>query len=165
VAAALTVLRGWHSAGITFGVEPMGSFEEWSYRIRCPLLWLGYTDPCDSIKTIRENDPQRAELSAVLIEWEKALGITDAFTIQQVIDRATELAAGQVAVAGKQAIPADREFYHALYAVAGAAKARGISNARLGRWLSKNNGKIVGKSKLMRVGVTASGPRWRVISV
>ena len=38
----------------------MGSFEEWSYRIRCPLLWLDRIDPCDSIKTIRENDPLRS---------------------------------------------------------------------------------------------------------
>jgi hypothetical protein len=165
VAAALTVLRGWHAAGVTFEVEPMGSFEEWSYRIRCPLLWLDYTDPCDSIQTIREHDPQRAELSAILIEWEKALGTADAFTIQQVIDKATELAAGQVAIAGKQAIPADREFYNALYAVAGASKGSGISNSRLGRWLGKNNGKIVGKLKLLRSGVTASGTRWRVVNV
>ena len=47
----------------------MGSFEEWSHRIRCPLLWLDRIDPCDSIKTIRENDPLRALLIAVLIQW------------------------------------------------------------------------------------------------
>ncbi len=79
VAAALTFLRGWHvayAAGTRISIEPMGSFEEWSHRIRCPLLWLDRADPCDSIKTIRENDPLRSLLTAVLIQWEIALGST-----------------------------------------------------------------------------------------
>jgi hypothetical protein len=161
VAAALTVLRGWHAAGVTIGVESMGSFEEWSYRIRCPLLWLGRDDPCDSIKTIRENDPLRSLLNAVLIQWERALGTIDSFTVQQVIDRATELATGQLGIAGKPPIPPDRDFYHALIPVAG-AKGGGVSNERLGRWLSKNNGKIVGRLKLVRTGMKDGYPLWQV---
>ena len=165
VAAALTVLRGWHAAGITIGVEPMGSFEEWSYRIRCPLLWLDRDDPCDSIKTIRENDPLRSLLNAVLIQWKEALGTADSFTVQQVIDKAVELATGQLGIAGKPPIPPARDFYHALAAVAVAAKGNSISNDRLGRWLNKNNGKIVGKLKLVRAGMKSGSSLWRVISV
>jgi hypothetical protein len=162
VAAALTVLRGWHVAQTTIGIEPMGSFEEWSYRIRCPLLWLGRIDPCDSIKTVRENDPLRSLLNAVLIQWEKALGTADSFTVQQVISKANELATGQVGIAGKPPILPDRDFYHAIAAVAVAASGNSISNERLGRWLSKNNGKIVGKLKLTRTGVKDGYPLWQV---
>jgi hypothetical protein len=166
VAAALTVLRGWHAADTTFSVEPMGSFEEWCYRIRCPLLWLDRADPCDSIKIVRENDPWRAQLVAVLLQWEKAFGTTTPVTVQQVIDKATELAAGQIGVAGiRPAIPPNRDFYHALSTVAGATKGGGISNDRLGRWLSKNNGKIGGKLKLTRVGVRDGFVIWQVISI
>jgi putative DNA primase/helicase len=165
VAAALTVLRAWHAAGTTIAVEPMGSFEEWSYRIRCPLLWLNRADPCDSIKTIRENDPLRSLLNAVLIQWEKALGTADSFTVQQVIDKAVELAAGQLGIAGKPPILPDRDFYHALAAVAVAASGNRISNDRLGRWLNKNNGKIVGKLKLARGGMKQGYPLWRVIDL
>ena len=166
VAAALTVLRGWQVAGGSLiGIEPMGSFEEWSHRIRCPLLWLDRDDPCDSIKTIRENDPLRSLLNAVLIQWKEALGTTDSFTVQQVIDKAVKLAAGQLGIAGKPPIPPDPDFYHALTAVAAAASGNGISNDRLGRWLSKNNGKIVGKLKLVRVGMKTGYPLWQVISV
>jgi putative DNA primase/helicase len=164
VAAALTVLRGWHAAGITIGIEPMGSFEEWSYRIRCPLLWLDRADPCDSIKTIRENDPLRSLLNAVLIQWERALGSVDSFTVQQVIDRATELATGQLGIAGKPPIPPDRDLYHALILVAG-AKGGGVSNQRLGGWLGKSNGKIVGKLKLVRTGMKDGYPLWQVVDL
>ena len=148
VAAALTVLRGWHAARVgPVGIEPMGSFEEWSYRIRCPLLWLDRTDPCDSIKTIRENDPLRSLLNAVLIQWEMALGIVDAFTVQQVIDRATKLATGQLGIAGKPPIPPDPDFYHALIAVA-AAKGSGISNDRLGAGSARTTAKSSASSSL-----------------
>jgi putative DNA primase/helicase len=67
VAAALTILRAWHAAGTTINVDPLGSFEEWSFRIRQPLLWLDQTDPCESIATVRENDPGRAMLMTVLV--------------------------------------------------------------------------------------------------
>jgi hypothetical protein len=163
VAAGLTILRGWHAAQTTIGVEPMGSFEEWSYRIRCPLLWLDRADPCDSIKTIRENDPLRSLLVAVLIQWEQALGTADSFTVQQVIDKVVKLATGQLGVGNKPPIPPDPDFYHALAAVALAAHGNSISNNRLGHWLNKNNGKIVGRLKLARVGMKDGYPLWQVI--
>jgi putative DNA primase/helicase len=103
VAAALTFLRAWHvayAAGVRINIEPLGSFEEWSHRIRSPLLWLDRADPCDSIKTIRENDPLRSLLTAVLIQWEIALRTVDAFTVQEVIDIATRRATEQLGIAG-----------------------------------------------------------------
>jgi hypothetical protein len=165
VAAGLTILRGWHVAKTTIGVEPMGSFEEWSYRIRCPLLWLDRGDPCDSIKTIRENDPLRSLLNAVLVQWEAALGTVDCFTVQQAIDKATKLATGQLGVGNTPAISADPDFYHALAAVAVARSGGIISNERLGRWLNSNNGKIVGKLKLARVGNNKGYPTWQVLDL
>src|SRR5262249_16325111 len=69
VCAALTILRAWHVASTVIGVDPLGSFEDWSYRIRQPLLWLDQPDPCDSIEAVRENDPFRAELGTVLAQW------------------------------------------------------------------------------------------------
>jgi hypothetical protein len=168
VAAALTFLRGWHvayAAGTRVNVKPLGSFEDWSHRIRCPLLWLDRADPCESIKTIRANDPLRSLLNTVLIQWEIALGNTDSFTVQQVIDKATKLAAGQLGVGIMPAILPDPDFYHALTAVAAVPKGSGISNERLGRWLNKNNGKIVGRLKLARAGSRNGYPLWQVIKL
>jgi putative DNA primase/helicase len=67
VAAALTVLRGWQVAKTAVGVEPLGSFEQWSMRIRNALLWLDQTDPCNSLETVRAIDPRREQLNTVLL--------------------------------------------------------------------------------------------------
>jgi putative DNA primase/helicase len=148
VAAALTTLRAWHiaSANIAIGVDPLGSFEDWSFRIRLPLLWLGYMDPCESIATVRDNDPNRTLLIAVLEQWKRCLGVLSSHSIQQVITRA---------------IP-DMDFFNALMAVA-ADRQGGLSNRRLGRWLSQNNGKIVGRLKLANKGLSAGYQLWQVI--
>ena len=50
VAAILTILRAWHHGANAIGVEPLGSFEDWSFRIRSPILWLDYEDPCASYR-------------------------------------------------------------------------------------------------------------------
>jgi hypothetical protein len=51
VAAALTILRAWHTAGTRVERSPLGGFEEWSSRVRAPLLWLGCADPCEGAVT------------------------------------------------------------------------------------------------------------------
>jgi putative DNA primase/helicase len=146
VAAILTVLRAWHGAGTAVGVDPLGSFEEWSFRVRSPLLWLDREDPCASIRTVRENDPGRALLNAVLVQWKEKLGTSNHYTVQDVIGRAI----------------VDRDLFAALAAVA-VSSSGAISNDRLGRWLGKNNNKIVNRLKLMKVGIRAGYPMWQVI--
>jgi hypothetical protein len=149
VEAVLLVLRAWHSAGTAIGVEPLGSFEEWSFRVRSPLLWLDRDDPCDSIKTVGESDPQRSMLNTVLVQWKRVLGTISKYTVQQVIQHAS----------------IDPDFFGALAAVALSSQGGSLSNEKLGRWLSKNNGKIVNKYKLERMGTAGGYPLWRVIEV
>jgi hypothetical protein len=148
VEAILIVLRGWHCAGTAIGVEPLGSFEEWSFRIRSPLLWLDRDDPCDSIKTVRESDPYRSTLNTVLVQWKRVLGASK-YTVQQVIQNAS----------------IDPDFFGALAAVALSPQGNSLSNEKLGRWLGKNNGRIVNKLKLEKTGSTGGYPLWRVIGV
>jgi hypothetical protein len=146
VAAILTVLRGWHCAGTAIGVEPLGSFEDWSFRVRSPLLWLDRDDPCDSIKAVRASDPQRAGLNTVLVQWKEKLGTASSYTVQQVIQHASR----------------DQDFFGALAAVAMSKQSANISNDRLGRWLGKNNGKIVNRLKLVKSGSAGGYPLWQV---
>ena len=105
VAAALTILRAWHLARTAIGVQPLGSFEDWSRRIREPLLWLDQADPCDSIQAVRESDPDRAALYAVLEQWKRVLGTRQAHTVQEVVSRAVvepDFLASLAAVAAAQ---------------------------------------------------------------
>jgi hypothetical protein len=157
VCAVLTILRAWHAPGAAapIGVTPaLGSFEDWSFRIRSPLVWLDQADPCDSMKTVRENDPARAKLSAILEQWTKKLVVGTAYTIQDIITRAM----------------VDADFFGALMAVAASRQSNTISNDRLGRYLIKNNGKIVERSagkrlKLEKYSTAAGYMLWKVIEV
>jgi putative DNA primase/helicase len=149
VAAILTILRAWNLGCTAIGITPLGSFEDWSFRVRSPLLWLDRDDPCDSIATVRESDPCRSLLNTVLVQWEQKLGTTNSYTVQQVIQR-TNL---------------DQNFFGAIVAVAASAQGGSISNDRLGRWLSKNNGKIVNQLKLLKTGIVSGYPLWRVNKV
>jgi hypothetical protein len=144
VAAALTVLRAWHSAGERIGLSPFGSFEEWSYRIREPLVWLGQIDPCETLPDVRKSDPRRDDLIAVLMQWELHLGTDCQHTMREVIERAVNAPT----------------FYTALMSVAGSRSGQSVSNERLGRWLKRIQGKIANGLVLVQEGIQDGYPIW-----
>ena len=157
VCAVLTILRAWHAPGTAVGIKPaLGSFEEWSFRVRSPLMWLDQVDPVLSMETVRENDPVRLALSAILMQWKENLGITSSYTLQQVINRAV----------------VDADFFGALMVVAVAKQGNVISPDRLGSYLAKNNGKVIEyptsdpnkplKLKLDKQARSSKGQLWRV---
>ena len=149
VAAALTVLRAWHIAAINARMKlpAFGSFEEWSFRVREPLIWLDRVDPCETLADIRENDPYRAELVTVIMQWRQHLILDQKYTVQDVIERAVNTPS----------------FYNALSAVALAHTGGIVSNARLGRWLKGVQGKIVNGFALLQDGNTGGYPQWKLI--
>jgi hypothetical protein len=58
----------------------------------------------------------------------------------------------------------DQDFFNAIIAVAGTNQGT-VSNRRLGRWLSRNEGKIANGLKLIKVGMAAGYPLWQVGTV
>ena len=156
VIAALTVLRAWQVAREreALSLPPLGSFEQWSRRIREPLVWLGRADPCGTIDRVRENDPTREALWTVVVQWEEHLGHEQKYAVQDVI----RLAAPEA------------DFQTALVAVASNQKGLLVSNDRLGRWLKKVQGKVVnvvqGASMnsfcLSQAGSTHGYPLWKL---
>jgi putative DNA primase/helicase len=147
VAAALTVLRAWHVAGEHVDVPPFGSFECWSRRVRTPLVWLDRADPCETVAKVREDDPNRSALLAVLIQWKEAIGLNAVGTVREIIN---------VAITHP-------DFMAALLVVAASRAATVISNDRLGRWLKQNERKIAAGLSLARAGNTHGYPLWQLI--
>jgi putative DNA primase/helicase len=145
VAAALTVLRGWHVANERVGLPPFGSFETWSHRVRQALVWLGRADPCETAAKVRGGDPHRINLNAVLVQWHENLG-SGTYTVQQVIGRALVAA----------------DFQAALCVVAGNRAGNFVNNDRLGRWLKKVEGQIMNGLALVRAGNHHGYPLWQV---
>jgi hypothetical protein len=148
VAAALTVLRAWHVSNDRVEAAPFGSFEEWSYRIRAPLLWLGCADPCGTVQKVRDSDPQRTALGTVLAQWQANLG-TGEVTVRQVIEVAVTSA----------------DFHGALLAVAADKGGSRVSNDRLVRWLRKIERKIVNGLALGQAGIMHGYPTWHLMRI
>jgi len=146
VAAALTVLRAWHVSQVKPQAKPIGSFEEWSFRIREPLLWLGRADPCDTIAKIRETDPARTLLATVHAQWKEHLGCEKSYTIQEIMNEAVTITAFQAALRG----------------VAVNRKGQ-LDNASFGRWLIRVKGKVINNTMIDYQGITDGYPYWKLM--
>jgi hypothetical protein len=144
VSAALTILRAWHTAGARIERSPLGGFEEWSQRIRSPLLWLGYDDPCDTTLKLKAQDAQIMQLVAVMACWKEHIGRNTPMNIQGIINKALVAP----------------DLHNALMAVAEARSRQVISTERLGRWLRKVDGRIVSGNAIRQAGVVDGYQSW-----
>jgi hypothetical protein len=144
VSAALTILRAWHAADTKIERSPLGGFEDWSQRIRAPLLWLGCADPCDTTLKLKAQDVQVMQLVAVIACWKDSIGLNVPLNIQGIINKAL-LAP---------------DLHNALMAVAEARSRQVISPDRLGRWLRKVDGRIVSGNAIRQAGMVDGYQNW-----
>jgi hypothetical protein len=144
VVAALTVLKAWHISRERIERPPFGSFEQWSQRIRAPLLWLGHADPCDTTVRVQADDPKLLDLTTVMTQWQEHLGTGAELTIPQIINRALNA----------------HDLHVALLNVAAARSGNVISNDRLGRWLKKVEGRITNGMMLKCMRILDGYPVW-----
>lgn len=151
VTAGLTILRAWQLARPKvppLELEPL-DFVAWSQTVREALVWLGCADPGESMRQLRQGDPQRAELLAVLTQWYALFGERPVM-VREVIEAAFVR------------IVSNPDFQNSLLAVA-EAKRGGVSSDRLGRWLARNEGAIGNSLRLKRVGISSlTVPLWKV---
>lgn len=154
IAAALTIVRAYHSAGCPDQRPALASFEDWSRLVRSALVWLGRADPVETMETARAEDPELTNLSAVLTAWHDAIGFSQR-TAGSVIDAANDRAPH-----GDRINP---ELFDALSEVA--ANQRGeIDAKRLGKYLARHKGRIVGGLRLVAAtDLHAKQAMWRVI--
>lgn len=104
---------------------PLGSFEDWSRRVRDPLIALGMADPCTCLDTLHRDDPEREAAVEVLTEWRRAFG-----------DRAVSVA-DAIVEAGR-----DGPLRGALDAVSGGPG--GLNPRRLGKYLGRQRDRMFG---------------------
>ena len=103
VAAALTILRAYETAGRPNRPPRLQSFEQWSDFVRGALIWLGAGDPTATMDRLRKRDPVLASLTAVLHAWHAAFAF-EPVTARRAIDTADEkpdLRDALMAVAGR----------------------------------------------------------------
>jgi len=111
------------------------------------LVWLDQADPHETVAKVRKGDPERLELYAVMEQWRQKVGIEREDMLQRVIDRTIY----------------DTDFHAALMAVAGGSN--GISNVKLGRWLRRVEGKVIGGFRFKQRGMLHGYPLWGLFKV
>jgi hypothetical protein len=137
VAAALTIVRAYLTAGAPKVCKPLGSYAAWSTMVRSPLIWLGEPDPAISMEGIRDEDVELSNIREFFGLWlEYGLGLDTPYLTATIIEEACA------------APPANywgpREFKPFLLRVAAARGDAGkISTERLGHWLRRISGRIV----------------------
>jgi hypothetical protein len=157
VNAALTILRAYFIAADDdrVKVSALGSYEVWSSRVREALIWLGCADPCDTMATARRADPVTAALSTVIAAWKQSVGVNKPMAVQAVVEMVS-----RVDLSGAVVYP---ELKEALLAVAG--ERREINVYRLGKWLSKNEDRVIDRHRIARAGTHGGTVRWVVADV
>lgn len=155
VAAALTILRAYHVAGRPHQVTPLGSFADWSGLVRSALIWLGCADPCDTMEKVRKADPQMALIKQVMAQWKKVIGHNKVTTGDLILEAEEMVEASPGSNNKKYENP---EFREALLAIAG--EGARINGRRLGRWLSKHEGRVVGGHKFSSPGTRGGQSIW-----
>jgi len=153
VAAGLTVMRAFIATGqrVADFVKPMGRFERWSELVRAPLVWLECADPCLSMKSLEEEDPERGLHVQLMHAWWAELQ-DRSHTAREAIDDATRQS---LAGAGQSALET---------VIREIAQDRGgsIQARRLGRWLQARSGRRADGLYIVKDGEKDHVARWRV---
>lgn len=153
VSYALTIVRAWMAAGSPeHDCPPMNSFEQWSKWVRQPLLWLGQTDPAVRSFEQQAQDPERELLGRFLHAWRSVFGRSPTMIREAV----NEVMTGTPSAAVQELREVIKEI----------AEDRGeINHRRLGKWISRHQGRIVNGMKFVHAAGTFSAARWGAQSV
>lgn len=151
VSAALTIIRAWIAAGTPrTEAKPVASYGQWADWCRQPLLWLGLPDPAERLFEQLAHDPDTEMLGRMLTGWYGAHRSTP-MLVRDVVRKAGDFDAD------------DTDFVDALKDV---ASERGeINRGRLGWWIKRHQGRIIGGLKFESVQGGRGAVQWRVVQV
>jgi len=151
VTAALTIIRAW----ILYGkpkttCKSLASYGDWSDLCRQPLLWLGCWDPTSSIFEALSEDPDRETLWRLLTAWQAAFDKSPAM-VRDAVNKAHSF------------LNENNELKEVLHDI---ADERGeINRRKLGWWIKRHAGQVVGGMRFVRCSGNSSAEKWRVESV
>jgi hypothetical protein len=159
----ITIVRAYIAAG-----EPMhrkitnyARFEDWSRRVREPLIWLDMSDPCQTRKSVEESDTRRSELVQLLTAWNENYPGESA-TVGEAAKRATR---EPLHSHGQKEPEADTECRQRLADAlreVGDKKGGGIDSQAVGHFIRANEGTRRNGMRFVKVGVAHSVSRWKV---
>lgn len=153
VSLALTIVRAWIVAGKPRKTcRPIASYTTWSDIVRQALLWLDQADPAESIFTAMAVDPNSETLGRLLSTWSRVFAKKPTM-VRDVVETASRHSSNPDCV----------ELHEVISDI---ADERGqISRKRLGRWIMRNEGRIVGGLRFVKAPTTRNSVQWQIESV
>jgi putative DNA primase/helicase len=107
LSAALVIVAAYKQAGSPDLLPRLASFEGWSDMVRSALVWIGYVDPVNSMRTIIDDDPEHQIRHEFCAAWAESklepLPVDEIISALEVKDnlRFREAVAEVATVAGK----------------------------------------------------------------
>jgi putative DNA primase/helicase len=137
VAAGLTIVRAYFTAGTPQVCGPLASYAAWSKMVRSPLVWLGEPDPRLTMDEVREDDWDLANIREFFELWlAYDLGLATDCTTADIVETACRPPAPNNY--------APQSFKQLLLRVAATKSAAGtVSPERLGWWMRRISGRVV----------------------
>ncbi len=153
VAAALTIVRAWITAGRPKkACKSIANYSEWSDFCRQPLLWLGLPDPTQSMFESMSDDPERETLRRLLDAWYECFGHSPKMLRE---------------VLGANGLPPSapiQELREVLHDIAG-ERDFSINRRRLGWWMKNHAGQVIAGRRLVKEKGNRSAEAWKVEEV
>lgn len=153
VAAGLTVMRAFIATEQRLAdvVKPMGRFERWSELVRAPLVWLGCADPCESLKALEDEDPERGMHLQVMHAWFAEFQDKPQ-TAREAIEGAT-----RHSIPGEPPAPLEGALREVAQDRSGTLNTR-----RLAKWLLAHADRRAGGMRIVKDGEKDHAARWRI---
>lgn len=150
IAAGLAIVRAYKAAGSPKVCGTLGSYEKWSSMVRAALVWLGESDPVDSMEAVRAEDPELAAIRELFSHWNASFHPHEGHTAHRIAEFACERYGNYGEIGGdfNQRPPGFKrpDFRELLLRIAGDGGA--VSTRRLGKWLMGISGRIVDGHRL-----------------
>ena len=151
VAAAITLVRAWIVGGRPkTETKPLTSYMEWNDLCCQPLMWLGQPDPSRSVFDGMAADPDRLLLGRFLAGWNGLFSGKPMHVRDAVAHARTGCSGGQ-------------DFQDVMLDVTG--DQHQVDARKLGKWMARNQGRVVSGLRLEKAPTTRNVASWRVESV
>jgi hypothetical protein len=161
VADVLTIALAYVAAGMPRKPIPLPSFAAWSDLVRGSLLWVGCSDPVETMQSVRDNDPVAVARADVFAAWAEELGRGKAWAYQTA-DLIAVAESTQPGPHDGATVIVHPKLHRALLTVAAGhgLRATKIDNRNLGNWLRYQKGRISEGIKLMVDYSDKKRPKW-----
>jgi putative DNA primase/helicase len=136
-----TITAAYLASGERAQVTALAGFRDWSQLCAEPLVWLKHRDPVPSSHSLEAEDPVTAMLREVIANWQTAFG-AHAITVRELTDGGRAIDPANV----KHAAERLRE----IFAEICPARDGKPDPRRVGTWLRRIRGRLVGKQAIHR---------------